>query len=140
MSKRVAVVAAMLFVVGPIGGISAFANQGGGGHDNPPACTKAHTDGGTPKDKNKNCKSETPPPPATPGHCAKGANDGLAGDTIARQAYDGGLSAVPVFADPHAKGPISSQIYGGADSAPAPLNGLGHEVACVVSLVDDNAA
>ena len=66
----------------------------------------------------------------------------LTGDdqpTVAKGLYDAGLSAIPILADPHGNGPISTPVGEGL----APLDeatGLpvGLEARCAISLVDGN--
>lgn len=69
----------------------------------------------------------------TTGCTAAGGDAGLSGgDTIAQQAYDGGLSALPIVVDPEGDGPLSGEIKAGGDTTP--LEPVTNEVACVVSL------
>ena len=125
--RRLVIALSTAAIIGaPAAGMTMLANAdtGGSGHSNPPGCKNS-----SPQDHNKNCPKPTTPPPPPANPCASG---GLSGATIAKQAYDGGLSGVPIFHNPQANGPLSSQL----DSGLAPLNPVGHEAACAVSLLD----
>jgi hypothetical protein len=72
---------------------------------------------------------ETDPVVVPVNPCSHG---GLADATLAKTLYDGLLKQVPVLKDPHAGGPLSKAL----DDNLTPLNPVGHEVGCAVSLVD----
>jgi hypothetical protein len=77
---------------------------------------------------------ETDPPAPAPDPCSAPAGDpGLLGNgTIAQQAYDSGLSALPILEDPDANGLISNPIYSAGNGTP--LETLTDEGACLLSL------
>ncbi len=75
---------------------------------------------------------DTPVTVGAAGCTEAGGDAGLAGDTIAQQLYDGGLSALPIVEDPEGAGVISGELKAGGDGTPA--EPLINEVACVVSL------
>jgi hypothetical protein len=75
---------------------------------------------------------ETDPPAPDP--CSTPAGDpGLLGNgTIAQQAYDSGLNALPILEDPDANGLLSNPIYTAGNGTP--LEPLTDEGACLLSL------
>ena len=130
MKKKLVLLVVALLAL-PLGMGSALAGKGENstGSEGKP-CSADH---GHPFQNGKSPCTQ-PPPTTTADPCSAAAGDeGLTGGgTIAQQAYDGGLSALPVVQDPDADGPISSQIRAGGDGQP--VEPLTDEVACLVNL------